>query len=319
MLAKLFDNISIPSLARALLFAVLVSVLSILWISPSPEDLRIVLFQFDVSPVLFKVLLVTVIVAVAFGLNSGVNAVGFLKQDYQLLPVFVLLTLAMFIAGPGSVELLLALPLGAVLVYRLLMLVGTIDPSYILFDSGVLIGLMTMLVPESAFLFIVIWLATFNFGHAGLRTFIMPVIGLSGVYFMISTLLYWLTDISGPEYLLGRFREVDMGFHFDDTRNVWVYIPLLAAVVPALLETAQVYGKANVKKRQVFTFFMVFSLVMVVAGTFVKQSSNLWIWLSIPLSALVVNLIHYRQKKWQKDVFYVLLIAFLVLSVFSRL
>ena len=315
MLAKLFNNISIPSLARAVIFAVLVSVLSVIWLASTQEELVIGLFDVDVSLAMYKGLLPVIVLAVAFGLNSGINYVGFLKQDYQFLPVFVLLTLGMFMAGSGSIELLLSLPLGTLLFYRLLMLVGAVDPSYILFDSGVLLGLMTMLLPESAFFLLIIWIATFNFGHAGLRTFIMPVLGLAAIYFMISTLLFWLSDIDGPGYLMERFSGLEIGFHFRDIRHVWVYIPLVLACIPALLETAQVYGKANVKKRQVFTFFLVVSLLLIAAGTFVEESENLWIWLSIPISALIVNLIHYRQKNWQKDIFYLLLLIFVALSV----
>ena len=315
MLAKLFNNISIPSLARAIFFSALLAILSVLWISPVRESLEVGLFNGEMLPWAYKSCIAVLAVLVAFGLNSGINSIGFLKQDYQFIVVYTLLVLGMLITGVGSIELILSLPLGALMLYRLLQLVETIEPSYILFDSGVLLALMSLLVPESVFLLLIIWVATFNFGHGGVRTFLMPLMGAAGLYFMAFTFLYWLTDINLLGFMMDRFTSLEFGFHLKDTRNSIVYLPFLIVCIPALLETAQIYGKANVKKRQVFTFLMVISVLIILAGTFVKNSPNLWIWLSIPMSALLVNLIHYRKKNWQKDIFYLLMICFLALSV----
>lgn len=315
MLAKLFNNISIPSLARAIFFSALFAILSVLWISPAGDSLVMAISDGEILPWGYKLCMVLSVVLVAFGLNTGINIIGFLKQDYQFLVVYTLLVLGMLITGGGSIELILSLSLGALMFYRLLQLVETIDPSYILFDSGVLLALSTLLIPESAFLLLIIWLATFNFGHGGVRTFLMPLMGAAGLYFMVFTFLYWLTDINLLDFMVDRFASLQFGFHLKNTRNAIVYIPFLIVCIPALLETAQIYGKANVKKRQVFTLLMVISVLIILAGTFVKNSPNLWIWLSIPMSALVVNLIHYRKKNWQKDIFYLLLISFLALSI----
>lgn len=315
MLATLFNNISIPSLARALIFTVLCAVLSAWWAVVPQEGLRLAVLHMDVAPWLYTLLLALLPVAVGYGLNSGINASGYLKQSYQFLPVYAMLTLGLFIVAEGSVELLIALPLGALLVYRLIVLVKSINPSYILFDTGVLTGIMALLVPETAFFLILIWLATFNFGHGGFRTMLMPIMGVGAVYFIVFALLYWMAGFNGIEYLMHRYSEMQLGFHLKDTQHALVYIPLILLIIPALLETAQIYGKASVQKRQLFTFLVEASLLIVIAGTFVENSPNLWVWLSIPLAILVVNLINYRKKRWQKDLVYVMLIAFLALSL----
>lgn len=315
MLAKLFNNISIPSLGRALVVSLIAAILAVAWLSGDGAQLQIQLLDFTISVLWFKMLTVIITVGVALGLNSGINAVGFLKNDYQFLPVFALLTLPMLLSKGADVELLLTLPIGAYMFLRLLMLVSAIDPSYILFDAGVALGIMTILVPELCFLLLVVWLAIFNFGHAGVRTFLMPIIGAAAIYFMSFTLLFWLVDINGIEFMTTRLGNIALGFHFRDIENLWLYIPLAIAVIPALFETAQIYGKASVQKRQIFTFLLSMSALLFLAGTYIEHIFDLWLWLSIPFAALVVNLIHYRKKSWQKDVYYLLLIAFLTLSI----
>ncbi|WP_417600896.1 DUF6427 family protein [Owenweeksia hongkongensis] len=315
MLAKLFNNISIPSLVRALVASLAAAVLAVIWLGAENAQLKIHFFDVEISLFWFKVLMIIFTAGVAFGINSGINSIGFLKNDYQYLPVFTLLCLPMLTSGGGDIELLLTLPLGSFLVLRLLMLVSTVDPSYILFDAGVALGIVTILVPEMCFLLLVIWLAIFNFGHGGVRTFLMPIMGAAAIYFMTFTVLYWLAGINGIRFMIERFSSINLGFHFRDIEKLWVYIPLAIAAVPAFIETAQIYGKASVQKRQVFTFLLAMSGLLVLAGTYVENSFDLWIWLSIPLAALVVNLIHYRKKAWQKDLYYLLLIIFLALSI----
>jgi len=315
MLAKLFNNISIPSLARALFFAVLSSVLAAVWSNIPYQGLALVVIEAEVAPWVYRLMVAVIPVVVGYALNSGINASGFLKQSYQFLPVYTMLTLGLFLVAEGSFELLTALPLGAILVYRLIVLVKSINPSYILFDTGVLTGIMALLVPEAACFLVLIWLATFNFGHGGVRTFLMPVMGAGAVYFLAFPLLYWISGSNGVEFLINRYSAMEFGFHLKDTKHALVYIPLILVIVPSLLETVQVYGKASVQKRQLFTFLVEAALLIVIGGTFVKNSPNLWVWLSIPLAILVVNLINYRKKKWQKDLVYLMLIAFLALSL----
>jgi len=315
MLAKLFNNISIPSLGRALAASLLASILAVVWISAGQAQLKIHFFDVEASLIWFKILVVIITIGVAFGFNSGINSIGFLKNDYQFLPVFTLLVLPMLLSAGGNLELLLTLPIGAFMFLRLLMLVSTVDPSYILFDSGVTLGIITILVPEMCFLLLVIWLAIFNFGHGGVRTFLMPILGSAAIYFMTFTVLYWLADINGIEYMTARFSAINFGFHFRDIEKLWVYIPLVLAAIPAYIETAQIYGKASVQKRQIFTFLIAVSALLVLTGTYIEHSFDLWIWLSIPFGALIVNLIHYRKKAWQKDMYYLLLMIFLALSI----
>lgn len=315
MLAKLFNNISIPSLARALAFLVTICVVSVIFYTAPPSTLHLGFPDIALTPFWFFTLLLIFIPGLALAFNTGINQLGFLKNDYQVIPIFGLILLPVFLLN-GNVALLLSMPFIILLMLRLMWLVKSIDPSYILFDAGVLIGLSALLVPELLFFMLIAWLATINFGHFNIRTFLMPIIGLSAIYFFLFTLLYWIFDINGLEYLLKSIGNIVPGFHFSDIRKVWVYIPLAISALPALLETTQVYGKANVQKRQIFTFLSLSFLLLLLGGVFIEISSTLWIWTALPISAFVVNLIHYRRKAWQRDIYYLLLLIFWSLVIF---
>lgn len=315
MLAKLFNNISIQSLIRALLFSVMVLIAA--WIIPETgrATLHILAWHWEVSETLHNVILALLLIGISWRLNSRINDIGFLKNDYQLMPVLMLLFTPVLFEN-GSMELILVLPLGIFLATRLFQLVQTVDPSFILFDSGVLLALMTLLVPESIFFLLIIWIATLNFGHLSVRTFLMPHIGMAGVYFMLFTLLYWIFDINVLPIFWEGFMSLRPAFELNDFTGFWVYLPLLLVALPAFLETSQVYGKASVKKRQIFTFLTLYFLVALLAGLLIQSKADAWIWLLLPLAIFVVNLLHYLRKNWHKNIVYLLLILFLFLSLF---
>ncbi len=314
MLAKLFNNISIQSLIRALFLSVVVLALC-WWISnPFVGPFDILSWQWVMGGVLQKLILSAILLFVALFLNSRTNSLGFLKNDYQLIPVMMLMLSPLFFELQ-SLELALAFCLGIFLLTRLLELVQTVDPSYILFDSGVLLALMVILVPESLFFILLIWIATLNFGHLTVRTFMMPLMGISAMYFMLFTLLHWIFDVNALGTLISEVGSLRPHFEVADFSQWWVYLPLAILVPPAFLETVQVYGKASVRKRQIFTFLMLVMLIALVVGLLVPHPANAWIWLLLPLAVFVVNLIHYLRKSWHKDLVYLMLISYLFLSL----
>ncbi len=313
MLAKLFNNISIQSLIRALIFALLVLIAAWLMADINEVALSILVWEWPLSSILIKILLSASLVASVVWLNSRINDSGFLKNDYQLIPVLMLI-LTPVVFTMDHLDLMILLPLGAVFHTRLFQLAETSEPSFILFDTGVLVALMTLLAPETAFFLVIVWVATLNFGHLTVRTFLMPLIGISATCFMLFTVLYWVFDVNVlKDYLLG-FVGMTGSFNLEGFRGIWVYTPLVAVALPALLETTHVYGKANVRKRQIFTFLTTYFLLTAAAGFFVTQKANVWIWLLIPLAIFTVNLLHYTRKDWKKNIVFVLLMLFLALS-----
>lgn len=313
MLAKLFNNISIQSLIRALIFSLLVLLTAWLMGDVKTVTLDVLIWEWPMHEVVLKLLLSLSLLGSAVWINSRINDSGFLKNDYQLIPV-LMLVLTPVLFQMEHLAFLFLLPIGAVFHTRLFQLTETSDPSFILFDSGVLVALMSFLAPESAFLLLIVWVATLNFGHLTVRTFLMPLIGISATCFMLFTVLFWVFDMNVLEDYLASFIGMITTFDGRVFSRAWVFIPLVLIALPALLETSHVYGKANVRKRQIFTFLTTYLLLTAAAGFFVELKANVWIWLLIPFAIFTVNLLNYIKKGWRKNIVFVLLILFLVLS-----
>ncbi len=316
MLAKLFNNISVASLVRAVAFSIFILVGMALLSPHETYFFRFSIYHFSVNPLVFQMVLALIVLLCAWWLNSSINSLGFLKNDYQLLPVFTLLVTSIsFISN--SLELILILPLGLLLVLRLLSISHTAADSYALFDVGTIIGVMFLLVPETLLFLPVSWIAIWSFGRVYFRALLMPVVGMAAIWFMGYTVVFWLTSVSAGDLLSGIFSQIEVGFHPDGySKTWWRFIPLVIVTAAAIVEMFQVYGKASVYKRQCFTFLLYFFLLFLIIGAFIPFHSRIWIWLSIPLAVLIVNLIHYLRKQWMKDIIYVLLIINLLLLFF---
>ncbi len=313
MLAKLFNNISVQSLVRALIFSLLVLLTAWLMADIKTVTLDVLIWEWPMHKVMLKLLLSASLLASAVWLNSRINDSGFLKSDYQLIPV-LMLVLTPVLFQMEHLAFLFLLPVGAVFHTRIFQLTETSDPSFILFDAGVLVALMSFLAPESAFLLLIVWVATLNFGHLTFRTFLMPLMGVSATCFMLFTVLYWVFDLNVLSEYLGSFAGMITTFNWGTFSRAWVFIPLVLVAVPALLETTHLYGKANVRKRQIFTFLTIYFVLTTVAGFFVEHKVNVWIWLLIPFAIFTVNLLNYIKKGWRKNVVFLLLVLFLILS-----
>ena len=172
MLAKLFNNISVQSLIRAAIAAYIWLIIAALISPVQPANLAFLSFSIELSGALLRVFVVVLVPVICWWFNHRVNAIGLLKHDFQLLALMPLL-LAPWLLLLSNLAALIAFFMAIVLLVRLFELVNTIDPKYILFDSGVLVALMALIVPETAFFLILIWIASINFGQINFKTFLI--------------------------------------------------------------------------------------------------------------------------------------------------
>lgn len=308
MLARLFSNISVQSLIRAILFSLILAALSALHWSAFNTTWQLPHLLWTFHPALLYTILLIGLPLSAWFFNAATNALGFLKNDYQFIAIFSLLWLSFFLLAPSFRQIIL-MPLGIWLIIRLLSLVQKVDPSQVLFDTGVICGIMTLIAPSSLFFLLVIWIATLNYGHMRFRTFLMPVVGMLALWFMIFSVLYFFSSTSFTEIIKLRFDELinEMGIiHFTQWH---VLLPASVSVIFALFETTQVYGKASVLKRQTYTFLTLFLILSILLAIITRTGYLILSWTAIPLGCFLVNLVHYSRKRWQKEMVYVLLLA----------
>ncbi len=317
MFARLFHNISIQSLIRAIIFCWVLGAGFFVVLPQKSFEFSFLANSSQIPFWLFGGGMILSVFVSGFLLNSLVNKIGFLKSDYQLLPIFSLLAFPwLFMAQ--SATLLIVLPLLSLFFIRLLSLVNIGNPAYVLFDTGVIISGLTLFYPEAIWLVLVIWWAAANFGYFNSRSFFIPLLGIAFLYIILFSLLLLIgyTDVgrtffSSWSSLIPIWPKVS----WEDLK--W-FIPLLLIGGRAIIENFQVYGKANVAKRQVFTFLSISLLYIVLIGGFSDNHLQTWFWMLVPLSVFCANLLQYQAKTWHKELsyFWLLLYAMLVLFFF---
>lgn len=315
MLAKLFGNISLAALVRALVVA-LISVVVALFLKPTGAgEFHLAAESFTVPAAAYIVAFILVVVICGLWLNNAFNDLEVLKGNYHVMPLFAWMVIP-FACG-ASLDLLMCLPLVLLMLLRLISLAGTTRLDYVLFDTGVLTGIMVLLVPEAIVFILLAWLAILVFRTLFFRALLMPVVGLVAIWFMIFTVMYFISGNSLFVLLNDLLDELQWHFALPDLSiNPWALIPLGLVLLPAGLELLQLYAKANVFKKQVFNFLIFFVLLVFVASFFVKNSVYLISWLCLPLSIWVANLVIYTKKGWRKDLVYAGVFLFWLISFF---
>ncbi|MDZ7845475.1 MAG: hypothetical protein U5L96_01095 [Owenweeksia sp.] len=110
MLAKLFNDISVGSLVRAIgLATVLCIVAQFLKVIPAPH-LRVAHWHIEVAPWLFNTAVVVLIVTCSVAVSFGLNRLEVLRKDYHLIPVLTIGLLPPMLSN-GDLGLVLLLPL----------------------------------------------------------------------------------------------------------------------------------------------------------------------------------------------------------------
>ncbi|MDZ7845474.1 MAG: DUF6427 family protein [Owenweeksia sp.] len=191
--------------------------------------------------------------------------------------------------------------------------------GYVLFDVGCLIAIMMLIRPEALIFLLIGWLGVLSFGRLFFRALLMPLVGLVAIWFMLFSISFGLGDAGMVEQVALSFTEVPLNLAVGQglVFKGWGHlVPLAVVLLPALFHLPRVFNRANVLKRQVYTFLIFTALVLLVTGSLVENYRALWIWLLIPLAVFLVNFIQDQQKKWRKDVIYLLLLLYLGLSLF---
>lgn len=311
MLAKLFDDIGIASLIRSLSLSILL--LLLVYFLSGPEEVSLSLLQFRWTlPGFWSVVIgLPVLILSSLWFNSAINAIPLFKADYQVNFVASILLIPILITG-GSLNPVLMLPLVVLFLIKQLALAENPGISLLLFDSGTLIGMMLFLEPLSLIMLLVVWLGLINYGHFGLKQLLMPLTGLLAVWFMAGALLYWFGGTEELRTAFASLAELPFGRMPEFENSLWRAIPLLILLLPALLRLAAVYGKAKILQRQSYGFLLLFMFLLLIGGALFYKTTGLWIWMALPMAALVVNLVKGINKNWMKDLVYLTLLSYLI-------
>jgi hypothetical protein len=312
MLAKLFDDIGIASLIRSLTLALVLLILVFFVSGGESVSLRVLHLSWSLPGALAALIGAPLLMLSVVWFNSAINSIPLLKRDYQLSIVTSILLIPVLITQ-GSLNLILLLPLVVLFLVKQLALGENPEISYLLFDSGTIIGIMLFFEPLSWVFLLILWLGLINYGHFGLKQLLMPVLGLLAIWFLGCSIIYWS---AGSDEVLAAL-QASLVFPAGKiprwSENLWRVLPVAILVLPAFFELLATYGKAKVLQRQSFGLLMILFVILLVAGSIFYDPAGLWFWMAFPAAVIIVNLINGLKRSWLKDLVYLVLICYLLL------
>ncbi|HAD97713.1 MAG TPA: hypothetical protein DCG19_09930 [Cryomorphaceae bacterium] len=315
MLARLFNNLTVQSLASALLMSfMVVGVASFLHLY-TPAELFIGGWSVTISPFVFRLSVTLLIPLYSTWFNGLLIRQGFLKGHHYMIPILSIV-LWLFGCYENYPSVLLILPLLILLIGQVLSLItagsGVLQ---IIFNIGFLTGIGSVFFPPILVFLVVCWVSVILFGHFNLRSVIIPVVGLAAFYFLMYTGYFFFTDQSFKEVLWEMLIQYRLSTLDLDIMAIWPYFFLTIAVLMSLLEYIKALNHAKIQKRQ----FLNFNAALLVLGLalFIPIQSP-WageIIMAFPVAVFLSNLVQYVNKWWMKDLVYLSLIVTLVFVV----
>lgn len=315
MLAKLFDDISIASLIRSLGLAIVLFLLVFLVSGQELTHLSILNYHWELPGYWHAIIALPLLSLSVVWFNTNLIAIPLFKNDYQPAIITAILLIPVLVTQ-ASLNIVLLMPLMVLLLLKLFSLAESPSISYLLFDSGSIIGLMLFLEPLSITMMLVVWLSLINYGRFGLKQILMPFIGLLAIWFLGSAIIYWLGGTKEVSLVYQGLVDLPFGSLPSWQDNLWRILPVAILFVPAMFQLLNVLSKAKVLQRQSFGMMLVFFTVILLTGALFYQPAGLWIWLAFPVATMIVNLVLKLNKAWMKDLVYLLLLSYLALFLF---
>ncbi len=308
MLARLFNNLSVQSLAASLIVSFLLIGVGVFFNDFHYTTMKLPGFTIQVAPVIFQYSSLILIPVFSAWFNSVLISNGHLKGSHYLVPILSV-CIYLFAAYSNQPAMLLATPLIIVIFQHFFaMIKATAGVLHILFNISFLAGLLSFYFPPALIFILLCWAAALLFGHFNLRTFLVPVIGLFAFYFLVFSLYFFFTPFSFIEEFWNLLSLYSWrGFDWD-WNSLWPFGFLLLVMLMAIAEYAKALNYAKIQKRQ----FLNFNMVLIVLGCLL---AIIWKgpWASMIITAFGVsvflsNLVQYVSRWWLKDLVYLSLI-----------
>ena len=315
MLAKLFDDISIASLIRSLVLAMLLFLALFLLVNPAAGELQVLNWRWEIPAIWLALIGIPILSVSVIWFNSSLIAIPLLKSDYQPGIVAAILMIPVLVTE-ASLNLVLLIPFMVLLLSKLFTLAERPEISFVLFDAGTIIGLMLFLEPMSLFLILLIWLGLINYGRFGLKELLIPLVGLGAVWLLTGSIIYWNSGMEELEFVFRGLVRYPFGVLPKWNEDLWRAIPLIILFIPSMLQLLNVYSKVKVLQRQSLGLMLLYFAVVLIVGAVFYKTDGLWIWMALPLAVFIVNLIQSLRKNWMKDLIYLVLLAYLILFLF---
>ncbi|MDF1673135.1 MAG: DUF6427 family protein [Vicingaceae bacterium] len=263
---------------------------------------------------------------VAIGLISfQLFFVSYIVNEYKLLdsntylPSLILVTLnCASIFNLCFHQIIVANSLIIVAFYQLLKLYNVSNKYGLLFNSGILVGLASMLYFPSVLYFVVIWLVLIYMTTPVWRDFAISLIGFVIPLIYYIAYFFVFKDLSELVFLTENTKIFEFNFW---TLNIWNKGVLLMLVLLMLISAFKLLisaGKSIAKVRKMLVSVLLYFLVSILS-LFLNQGDVVatLLLMSVPLSIMIGFFFQNIRKAWLAEAIYFVLVATIVFGYFS--
>ena len=251
-----------------------------------------------------NVLLFIIGLLMAMGWNNALSERGVFK-NVTIIPAFLFIILS-------SVFSLSSFWLCAFIflfVLNKLMLCFQQERPYgLLFDSGFLIGLATVINPICIFFFMLTYVAVMVYSTINWRNFLIPIIGLFTPFLFIWTYGFYFDSL--PDLIDYYFSYIKWSLptiEYSLAFLIWSTLVLLLFFF-AIRELAQWLTMKSLRSRKSFYIFFAYSICAFVGFFFVQDSWNYLLLFSLPFTVLTANYFLFIEKRWWYESLFILIL-----------
>ena len=181
-------------------------------------------------------------------------------------------------------------------------------PYGLLFDSGFLIGLATIINPVCIFFFILTYVAVVVYSTINWRNFIIPIIGLFTPFLFVWTYGFYFNSLPVLSdyyfsYIYWSFPSIKYSLSF----LIWSILIFLLFFF-AIRELAQWLTMKSLRSRKAFYVFFAYSVCAFVGFFFVQESWNYLLLFTLPFTVLTANYFLFIEKRWWYESLFILIL-----------
>jgi hypothetical protein len=313
MLTRIFGQINSATQLILGMYAVLLAAVHVYFIPIIESPIETAFGRLKLEPIFIYVLLGLLYLVIAYGYQWLCFDKFRLVKHHAYVP-FVLLPLVFMNYRESLLVPFIHLVLLILIIYTWLDAYQGKKMLSQSLNTGLLIGIGSLIDVHYAFLLIDTYIVYFMYGRISVRTVIIPAIGYLSVWFISLALDFLLLDSS---YVLTQFSNQFSGtLHFSFPSVNWpAFVVLAALMLFGLSELTKTATRANVFKRQSYSFFFI-SLVLSVASFLFRENSQLDLALMVFTIALMfANYLQYLKRSWLKEL--LLWIVLLLFGIFE--
>ena len=251
-----------------------------------------------------NVLLFIIGLLMAMGWNNALNERGVFKNS-TIIPAFLFIILSSVFSLSSfwicSFVLLFV-------INKFMLCFQKERPYSLLFDSGFLIGLATVINPICIFFFILTFVAIVVYSTINWRNFLIPIIGLFTPFLFVW--LYGFYFDSLPiitDYYFASIKWSPPNIEYSLSLLVWSTLLLLLFLF-AIRELAQWLTMKSLRSRKAFYVFFSYSICTFIGFFFVKDSWNYLLFFTLPFTVLTANYFIFIEKRWWYESLFILIL-----------